>query len=363
MHGGVYVPVTEQTPPNPHLKQIFERDITTPSGRKLTLVNPAYMTRQVFETSLDPNGVRGHITSLNPLRPENQPDSWEQQTLNMFKKTNIQEHTAISNIDGTPYLRYMLAMQTEQSCLKCHENQGYQVGDLRGGISISAPLAMYTQHQHHQFKIISAGHGLIWMIGLVMIVMARNRLVSGLRREAETMLQLDATQHQLIHQEKMASIGQLAAGVAHEINNPIGFISSNLASLSKYSARINEYLNALHSALPASQESEKLAQLRQRLKIDHIIQDMEQLVAESQEGAERVRRIVADLKSFSRAEDSQPTQVDLNEQLESSINIAWNEIKYVAEVVRDYGTIPPINCIPQQLNQVFLNLLINASHA
>ncbi|MDU0459153.1 MAG: PAS domain S-box protein [Geobacteraceae bacterium] len=178
--------------------------------------------------------------------------------------------------------------------------------------------------------------------------------------------ELKEAQLQIFQQEKMASIGQLAAGVAHEINNPMGFISSNLTTLTKYIERLSEFISAGDHALAeysGTPGADLLKETRKRLKIDYIMEDARQLIIESQDGAGRVRRIVQDLKSFSRVDNTEKALINLNESLETTINIAWNEIKYVADLNRDLGDIPEIHCYPQQLNQVFLNLLVNASHA
>lgn len=143
MHGGVYVPPTEKTPPNPYLSEIPRRDVETTDGMKLTLINPAYMTRQVHELGQEQYGIRGHITSLNPIRPENRADSWETKALVAFH-AGFEEISSIEIMDGQPFLRFMRPMITEAGCLKCHATQGYKQGDLRGGISVSVPLAPYT---------------------------------------------------------------------------------------------------------------------------------------------------------------------------------------------------------------------------
>ena len=183
------------------------------------------------------------------------------------------------------------------------------------------------------------------------------------RKRAEE--ELKQVQSHMLQQEKMASIGQLAAGVAHEINNPIGFIASNLASLQRYLDRLVEFIAAEDrvAARADSLDAKQLENLRQKLKIDYITDDARQLIIESLDGADRVRRIVQDLKSFSRADRHENTLVNLNEALETTINIAWNEIKYVAGLSREFGEIPLVECISQQLNQVFLNLLVNAAQA
>lgn len=177
--------------------------------------------------------------------------------------------------------------------------------------------------------------------------------------------ELQSTQTWVVQQEKMASIGQMAAGVAHEINNPMGFITSNLNTMNKYMDRFREYQRALGEHLASCQSETKtsLEEMRRRLKIDFILEDTGSLVSESLEGAERVRKIVQDLKSFSRVDEADEKFADINQSLESTINIAWNEIKYVATLNKDFGDVPQIKCYPQQLNQVFMNLLVNAAHA
>lgn len=141
-HGGTYVPVTDETLPNPYLAHIEDRDILSLSGKKLTLINPAYMTRQVFDLAKKQYGVRGHITSLNPIRPENAPDKWEIDALKAFERGEG-EVKSVQNLDGSRYLRLMRPVLTEKRCLKCHAVQGYKEGDLRGGISVSVPLSHY----------------------------------------------------------------------------------------------------------------------------------------------------------------------------------------------------------------------------
>ena len=178
--------------------------------------------------------------------------------------------------------------------------------------------------------------------------------------------ELKATHSQLLQQEKMASIGQLAAGVAHEINNPMGFISSNLGSMEKYLERLTAFIELQSAGIeenaPESLKKE-LAEARRKAKVDYILGDAKSLLAESRDGAERVRAIVQNLKSFSRVDEGQASWVDLNDCLESTVSIAWNELKYKTTLNRDYGELPQVKCLPQQLNQVFLNLLVNAAHA
>jgi diguanylate cyclase (GGDEF)-like protein len=169
-HGGVYVTPTEDTPPNPYLK-VPERDVVTTDGRKLTLVNPAYMTRQVFELQQDQSGATSHITSLNPIRPENAPDVWEIKALQSFE-TGAAEVSSQEMTDGREFMRLMRPLVTEQSCLKCHADQGYHVGDVRGGISVSVPLEKYTPIRQAANISFFMGYGLVWLCGLLGIYAA-----------------------------------------------------------------------------------------------------------------------------------------------------------------------------------------------
>ena len=193
------------------------------------------------------------------------------------------------------------------------------------------------------------------------------RLVAEKTREVtEAYEDLKRIHEQMLQQEKMASIGQLAAGVAHEINNPTGFIGSNLNSLQKYMTKLKEGITLMEKTVMAIGDPDVTAQLKQmkrQLKFDFILEDIEDLIGESQDGIERIALIVQNLKSFSRTEDDTLKRADLEECLESSLNIAWNEIKYKAKVDKRYGSLPQILCLPQQLSQVFVNLLVNAAQA
>jgi two-component system NtrC family sensor kinase len=178
--------------------------------------------------------------------------------------------------------------------------------------------------------------------------------------------ELKETQAQILQREKMASIGQLAAGVAHEINNPMGFISSNLSTLGKYTNKLTEFINTqseIIESLKSAEASGSLTELRKKLKLDYIFEDVHQLINESLDGAERVKKIVQNLKSFSRVDEADYKFADINECIESTLNIVWNELKYKATVTKEYGEVPQIRCYPQQINQVFMNLFINAVQA
>jgi signal transduction histidine kinase len=180
------------------------------------------------------------------------------------------------------------------------------------------------------------------------------------RELAKALHDLEMAHAMLLQQEKMASIGVLAAGVAHELNNPIGFVHSNLGTLGRYCEKLVRVLAAYEQRLPADGA---LDALRRQEKVPFLLEDLPALIRESLEGTERVRKIVADLRVFSHPSEKEARHSDLNECLRSTLNIVHNELKYKAEVVTDFGTIPPVRCRAGEINQVFMNLLVNACHA
>ena len=174
-HGGVYVVQDERTPPNPHLAHVPERDVVTPAGRTLTLMNPAYMLRQLHEEFDGLFGGKGHITSLKPLRPENAADPWETEALHAFTR-GVPEVSEFTEIEGEPYLRLMRPMQAQEDCLKCHGRQAYQVGDVVGGVSVSLPLAPHVAQLWADCRVLAASYGLMWLLGFTGIALGNRSL-------------------------------------------------------------------------------------------------------------------------------------------------------------------------------------------
>ena len=533
-HGGVYVPPTESTPANPYLN-IPNRDIVTTEGKRLTLMNPAYMLRQLMENFSQLYGTRGHITSLTVTNPKNIPDAWERDALLSFQQ-GAKESVEMDEIEGKPYLRMMLPMLMEKGCLKCHGDLGIKEGEIRGGISTSIPMDRYRGLYREAAYGMGATHAGIWLVGLFFIGFMSNRgrqraeeresaqrtiqegasrnqllldsTAEGIygvdtagkctfanpacasllgypsaenlinqdihalihhtrpdgspypknectmgitaregrkvhaddevlwradgssfpvefwshpivldgktlgavvafiditeRKKAQYLLEqrveertaelseanlhlsteiderrriegeqqllikkLETAHNQLLQSEKMAAIGQLAAGVAHEINNPVGFVNSNLGTLQRY---VNDLLKLLaaYEQLEGALTDEvrgDLARLKQKIDAAYLREDVDKLLSESMDGLRRVKRIVQDLSDFSHAGASEKQWANLEQGLDSTLNVVWNELKYKAEVVKEYTGIPEVECIPSQLNQVFMNLLVNAAHA
>ncbi len=201
-HGGVYVPIDSLTQPHPALSHILERDIETPSGVKLTLMNPAYMIRQLNEYFAEYYGIIGHITSKKLLRPENKPDEWELNALNQFEE-GVKEINNLSDINGEPYLRLMQPIMINQTCLKCHSHQGYKVGDVRGGVGISIPMKPILERALKHKKRSIFTFVIIWLVGLIVFTFGHRKIVNSLhkRHKAELKLQKQNEEYASLNEE------------------------------------------------------------------------------------------------------------------------------------------------------------------
>jgi signal transduction histidine kinase len=184
--------------------------------------------------------------------------------------------------------------------------------------------------------------------------------LSGKKIEQERLTKkLEKANAQLLQSEKLAAIGQLAAGVAHEINNPIGYVFSNLKTLASY---VNDLLR-ISDAVDGAASLSELRELKSSLEYDYIRGDVEDLISESEDGIERVKKIITALKDFSHMDEEEFRVADLHRGLDTTLNVVNNELKYKAEIIKEYSQLPEIECIPSQINQVLMNLLVNAAHA
>lgn len=184
-------------------------------------------------------------------------------------------------------------------------------------------------------------------------------LCSKQEEQDQLLRKLEIANSQLLRSEGLAAIGQLAAGVAHEINNPIGFVFSNLKTLSGY---VHDLLKIV-DAVEGMDSLDELRQLKRQLEYDYIRSDVEALINESEDGIDRVKRIISALKDFSHIDEEEFRPADLRRGLDATLNVVNNELKYKAEVIKEYGELPEVECILSQINQVVMNLLINAAHS
>jgi two-component system, chemotaxis family, sensor kinase Cph1 len=227
-HGGVYVPVSDKTQSNPFLSHLAERDIQTPSGKSLTLMNPAYMIRQVMEHYADLHGVQGRITGLKYFSHATAPDDWEKSALLSFKSGG-EEYLEFSEIGGAPYLRSIRALATEPDCLKCHAHQGYQVGDVRGAISVSVPMGSYLNYHAQETTVHGLSFAVLWLIGLGGTLWAERKL-------SKSLLERDSAEEQLRLSQKnyMALVVNSLTGIYINQNNIIQFANSRFAEIHGY---------------------------------------------------------------------------------------------------------------------------------
>ncbi|MDP2157715.1 MAG: DUF3365 domain-containing protein, partial [Nitrospirota bacterium] len=220
-HGGVYVPVTDETPPNPNLSHIPERDIITPSGKNLTLMNPAYALRQLTEDFSGMYGIRGHITSLKPLRELNAPDAWEKKALLQFEK-GVKEVSEFVMTNGKPYFHLMRPLIAEKACLKCHASQGYKEGDVRGGIAIRLPMEEYLKEEREDIALHTLTYGITWAVVLcaIYLVFLRLRYHRSIRRMVEGESALLANRMKMILESAAEGIIGLDSDGVQRFVNP-----------------------------------------------------------------------------------------------------------------------------------------------
>jgi len=216
-HGGVYVEVTEETRPNPYLEDP-ERDIVSVAGKHYTKINPAFMTREISELAVKNSVYRFHITSLNPINPGNTPDDWEQGVLGYFERGDLRERDEIMPINGASYFRYMAPLKAEEACLKCHAVQGYRLGDVRGGLSVSIPMEGYhaaERKRAHSSLLVFLGIGLAASASIISVAwIFSSMLTRSISMEVES--------------QKLQSVVKLAGATAHEMRQPLTTIMGYL---------------------------------------------------------------------------------------------------------------------------------------
>ncbi len=340
IHGGVYAPVTEKTQPNPYL-DVPEREIITPSGKMYTLINPAYMTRQMYELAEQRYGIYGHITSLNPIRPENAADIWETQALQAFERGET-EISSVEEMKGQEYMRLMSPLITEKSCLKCHAVQGYQEGDIRGGISVSVPMAPLLVTMNSGIFVLTTGHTLLWLMGLFGVVLGTRRLTWGelKRKQAEEDVkkyaeQLEQTNIRLQELDRLKSV--FLASMSHELRTPlnsiIGFTGLILQGMSgEVSERhreqltvvkknANHLLSLINDILDISKiEAGKVELSLEKFSLDDMVREVVETLspAASEKGLELIREVPEGVTLFS---DKRRTKQVL-------INLVSNAVKF-----------------------------------
>lgn len=346
-HGGVYVFTSDKTPPNAYLDSP-QRDIELEDHRKLTMMNPAYMTRQIAELAAkDPQlHLRLHITSLKPIRSENGPDAWEAVALKRFDEGR-QEITSIEQENGQNYLRYMAPLMVKQACLACHAKQGYKLGDVRGGISVSLQFQAIEQSMRNEISGSMVSHGVSYGLLIVISWGLIELLARRWRALDDSIETLQATRSELVETEKMASLGRLVAGFAHELNTPVGVAVGAIS-------HGDETINNLTMLLTKDEvtEQELLCQLNYLRESHHLA------LANLRRAAELVQRFKR--TSIDRG-SQQKRQYCLAELIQDVLTTLHSNLKRTAiqvevdcpDNIKLYGT-------PGLLQQVLTNLITNS---
>lgn len=249
-HGGVYVPLTEELSPSPYLEHLPDRDIMTSEGKILTLMNPAWMLRQLMEEYEELYGVKGHITSLNPLREANSPDEWEKRALEQFER-GAEEVSDFALIGDSLHYRLMKPLVTVERCLKCHEFQGYKAGDIRGGVSVSLSTEAYYRKPSDLLFRQAGILALPGILGLFIMGFAC-RIISGRSKKMNEAVMREKNSEELdLAREKMSSLHMFALRMAREINNPLTGI---IQAAGVISSRFDRKIDSAESRRTASEE-------------------------------------------------------------------------------------------------------------
>ncbi|WP_165873478.1 ATP-binding protein [Parasulfuritortus cantonensis] len=345
-HGGVYVPVTEKFQPNPYLKVPW-RDVVTQDGRPLTLVNPAFMTRLVGELAEQKDGIRLHITSLKPLRPANAADASETRALESFAAGGKERTWIEADGKGGQLFRYMAPLWVEKPCLQCHAEQGYKIGDLRGGISVSFSEDRTMALEAARIRQTVILHGAVYLLVVALGWWLLEQLRWRMQHLNQQVVAMRSAMEHVLRDEKMASLGRMVAGFAHEVNTPIGVALGALSNSDVTLARID----ALLAAEEVSEED-----LRRELGLLKSGADM------AQANLVRAANLIQSFKRTSVDQTSDAKRVyDMKELLQDVLYMLHNYLKRLPITVHtECPRQLRIDGWPGQMQQLLTNLVINS---
>lgn len=345
-HKEVYVPVSEKAQPNPYL-QDPQRDITTSDGRRLTMVNPAYMTRMISDMSMADGQISFRSTSLQPINPKNAPDEWERAALLSFNN-GVREVTGlISKETGETMFRYIAPLFVSKECLDCHSAQNYIEGDIRGGISISQNYAPFLDAARPSERASIIAHGLVFVLLAALSWWSMEHLRSSWKALEENINELEQTRDELVQNEKMASLGRMVAGFAHELNTPVGIA---LGSISHNEATLND----IDTLLGNEEVSEK--DLRERLGT---LRHSGELALSN---LKRAANLVQRFKRSSIDQISEQARVfPVREMIDDVVFALQEQLRKAAiELTIDCPRSLAIEGVPGLFDQVLTNLLLNS---
>ena len=333
-HGGVYVPPTERTPPNPYLVHIPNRDLITTTGKKLTLMNPAYTLRQLMEEYEGMYGAKGHITSLNLLNPRNKADEWETKALKLFDKGKQDEIHEFLFKDGKEYIYYMKALVTKQSCLKCHAKQGYKVGDIRGGVSVIIPMKKYNKDMYDSVYKIIIAHLMFYIIAILGLFYTYKNLKISLKEQEKLYIENQRKEEIMLTQSRNAAMGEMISLIAHQWRQPISVIAmwanNMMADIDMDEIEENDFRKYATNIITQTQ---------------HLSQTID------------------DFRNFFRP-DKNKEKVLIKDVMEECLGVVGKSLENNnIKIKKDYQNNKIINIYSRELMQVYINIIKNAKEA
>ena len=330
-HGGVYVPPNKRTPPNPALAHLPDRDITTTKGKKLTLMNPAFMLRQMMNEYDELYGIKAKITGRVLLNPINAADDWELKALGEFEK-GTKEIKEQSEINGLPYLRLMRPMIMKQSCMKCHGHLGFKVGDIRGGVGVAIPLTPYIKNSANSVTATWIYHAGIWVFGvLALIILDRSNKQQNKDKQRRLALEQEVLQADKENEAKSEFLSRMS----HELRTPLNAILGFGQLLEIKAKNFNDTDN--------------------------------RNVKEILDAGNHLLNLINEVLDIAKVEsgnlDIEIERVDVKNVIDECVSLMKNAIKdkNISLIINEEGTHYFVNADFLRLKQILLNLLSNAT--
>ena len=333
MHNGIYVFTSKDTPSNPYLRH-EKKDLITTSGERLTLMNPSYVLKELMEKFSGMDGEKGHLTSLNLLNPNNKADEWESKILKNFYEKKYSEYSEIYNYKNKEQLRFMKALETKQSCLKCHASQGYNLGDIRGGISITIPMKKYNDIGYLEKKFIIALHTIMLIIGTILIFIVYSKIKNSIKTEILLENEIRKKEEILTNQSKMAALGEMIGNIAHQWRQPLSAISVSASGI-----KVQNEFGLLDD------------------------KELNYSIAGILNSTKYLSQTIDDFRDFIKG-DKKETSFNLSKNINKNLGILQGSLKIDnITVILDCDEDIDINNYPNELTQVFINIINNAKDA
>jgi len=333
-HGGVYVFPTKETPPNPYLKDIENRDLVTTDGQRLTLMNPAYTLRELMNKFEGMYGAKGHITSLNLLNPNNKPSEWEKKALKKFEDNGELDYYEFLTKDNKEYIYYMHALITKKSCLKCHGKQGYKVGDVRGGISINIPMDKYNNNFYKTVKKIVFIYIIFYFLSILGLYYTYRTLKESIITQERLYVENQRKEEIMLAQSRNAAMGEMISMIAHQWRQPISVIAM--------------WANNIEADVDMEELNE-----------DDCKDYASNILAQTQ----HLSKTIDDFKNFFRPDKSKE-DILIKDVMEDCLSVVEKSLQNNnIKIIKNYDNSTELNIYSRELLQVYINIIKNAKEA